>query len=86
MEGKGTFVWPDGRKYEGEYANDKKEGYGIFTFKDGRVYEGEWFDGKQHGKGTYKKNNITREGMWENGERVKWASDDAEKELIETES
>jgi len=26
MEGSGTFSWPDGRKYEGEYVDDKKEG------------------------------------------------------------
>jgi len=26
MEGHGTFSWPDGRKYEGDYADDKKEG------------------------------------------------------------
>jgi hypothetical protein len=42
MHGKGKFTWPDGRKYEGEYINDKKHGFGIFTFKDGRIYEGEW--------------------------------------------
>jgi hypothetical protein len=38
MHGKGTFSWPDGRKYEGEYINDKKHGFGTFTFKDGRIY------------------------------------------------
>jgi hypothetical protein len=30
MEGYGIFTWPDGRKYEGEYIDDKKEGNGIF--------------------------------------------------------
>jgi hypothetical protein len=24
MHGKGVYVWKDGRKYEGEYFNDKK--------------------------------------------------------------
>ncbi|MFS8160219.1 MAG: hypothetical protein ACMG6E_08440 [Candidatus Roizmanbacteria bacterium] len=24
MHGKGIFTWPDGRKYEGEYIEDKK--------------------------------------------------------------
>lgn len=38
MHGKGVFVWPDGRKYEGDYLNDKKHGFGIFQFKDGRLY------------------------------------------------
>jgi hypothetical protein len=30
MEGSGVFKWPDGRRYEGEYVDDKKEGNGIF--------------------------------------------------------
>lgn len=30
MEGKGVFTWSDGRKYEGEYIDDKKHGFGIF--------------------------------------------------------
>jgi len=40
MHGKGVFSWPDGRKYEGEYLEDKKHGYGMFRWNDGRVYEG----------------------------------------------
>ena len=32
MHGKGTISWADGRKYEGEYKDDKKHGYGIFTW------------------------------------------------------
>jgi hypothetical protein len=24
MHGKGTFVWPDGRRYVGEYVSEKK--------------------------------------------------------------
>ena len=44
MHGKGKFTWPDGREYNGEFANDKKEGHGVFAWIDGRVYDGEWFD------------------------------------------
>jgi hypothetical protein len=40
MEGRGVFEWPDGRKYEGEYRDDKKEGKGIFYWPDGRMYDG----------------------------------------------
>ena len=75
MEGKGVFTWLDGRRYEGDYKNDKKEGYGVFTFRDGRVYEGQWKDSKQHGRGIFKKKNIEREGIWEKGERVKWCDE-----------
>jgi hypothetical protein len=46
MNGKGVFTWPDGRKYEGEYSNDKKQGYGEYTWADGRTYKGNWLNGK----------------------------------------
>jgi hypothetical protein len=36
MDGKGTFTWSDGRKYVGQYYNDKKEGQGDFIWPDGR--------------------------------------------------
>jgi hypothetical protein len=32
MDGEGKFTWPDGRIYEGEYKDDKKEGYGTFEW------------------------------------------------------
>jgi hypothetical protein len=30
MNGSGITSWPDGKKYEGEYLDDKKHGQGIF--------------------------------------------------------
>ena len=46
MHGKGVFTWKDGRKYEGEYKDDKKDGYGEFYWPDGRIYKGFWENGK----------------------------------------
>lgn len=46
MEGKGLMIWPDGRKYDGEYKEDKKNGYGTFIWKDGREFKGYWKNGK----------------------------------------
>jgi hypothetical protein len=46
MHGKGIYTWKDGRKYEGEYKNDKKDGYGEYTWIDGRKYAGQWKNGK----------------------------------------
>lgn len=40
MHGKGIFRWPDGRVYEGDYVDDKKEGFGKVIWPDGRIYEG----------------------------------------------
>ena len=46
MNGHGTFTWPDGRTYVGDFVDDKKEGNGNFTWPDGRTYEGGWKNGK----------------------------------------
>lgn len=32
MQGKGTFSFKDGRKYIGEYLEDKKHGQGTFEW------------------------------------------------------
>lgn len=46
MHGKGVFTWSDGRRYEGEYIEDKKQGHGVFFWPDGRKYIGDWYNGK----------------------------------------
>jgi hypothetical protein len=40
MHGKGKYTWPDGRIYDGDYVNDKKEGEGVYSWSDGRQYSG----------------------------------------------
>lgn len=32
MHGKGIFTWKDGKKYEGDYFEDKKHGFGAFIW------------------------------------------------------
>ena len=44
----GIYEWPDGKRYEGEFSDDKRHGNGRFQWKDGKVYEGPWSKGKQH--------------------------------------
>jgi hypothetical protein len=34
-----------GRKYTGEYFEDKKHGLGTYEMADGRKYVGQWKDG-----------------------------------------
>ena len=43
----GVYEWSDGRKYDGQWRNNKMEGYGVFTCPDGRRYEGEYIDDKK---------------------------------------
>ena len=78
MEGIGLYVWNDGRKYEGEYKDDKKHGYGVYIWADGRQYDGYWWKGKQHGVGTYivPKENKVKYGLWEDGKRIEWFTEE----------
>ncbi len=43
--GHGTYVWPDGDRYEGEYRNGRPHGSGVYATASGDRYEGNWTDG-----------------------------------------
>ena len=49
MEGRGIEEWTDGRRYEGDFKNGKKDGEGVFEWPNGVRYIGSWRNGKQHG-------------------------------------
>jgi hypothetical protein len=40
MNGKGTYIWNDGKKYTGELVDGLREGFGKMEYPDGVVYEG----------------------------------------------
>ena len=40
-------------KYEGAYADGKKNGVVKMTYPEGDNYHGEWKDNKMEGEGTY---------------------------------
>ena len=40
--GQGTFTYPDGKKYVGEYKDGKQHGQGAQTLPDGAKYVGEF--------------------------------------------
>ena len=46
MDGKGILEWPDGKKYEGDFKDDKRHGTGEFLWKDRTEYIGPWIKGK----------------------------------------
>jgi len=51
--GKGTYMWPNGCKYDGNYEDGKKRGQGKYTYNLGKsYYEGSWSNGKPNGKGV----------------------------------
>ena len=43
--GLGTHLSPDGKKYEGEWKDDKKHGQETETYPDGSKYVGEFKNG-----------------------------------------
>lgn len=78
MNGIGLFLWPDKKKYLGQYFNDNKSGLGIFIWPDGREYKGEWEKGKQHGRGIFIFSGISQFGEWIEGKRTKWIEDNSD--------
>lgn len=69
MSGKGVMTWPDGKRYEGTFFEDKKHGIGEFHWPNGNIYSGGWQYGKMHGQGTITNINEKRKFNCENGKR-----------------
>ena len=45
-EGKGTFIWEDGRKFVGEWKEGKQHGPGSYTNARAETRKGIWKSGK----------------------------------------
>ena len=69
--GKGVYLYVNGNRYEGDWANDKKNGKGSYTyFTTGEKYEGQWVDGEKHGYGSYSYAYGDKyTGEWKDGEK-----------------
>lgn len=68
---KGTYTYPDGAKYEGEWQNNKRHGRGLWTRPDGMKYEGGWENDKPNGQGTLTlPNGNKRIGLWKEGKLI----------------
>jgi len=69
--GPGTFAYPDGSKYDGNFANGKFDGEGIFSFANGDSYTGSFKENYPDGHGTRKlKTGEEETGKWQQGEFV----------------
>ena len=60
VNGKGTKIWPNGDKYNGDWKNQKPHGLGTFIWVNGTKYIGDWEFGMQNGQGTV---------TWANGDK-----------------
>jgi hypothetical protein len=71
QNGKGTFIYPSGAKYIGDFRNGKVEGMGVCYYTDGSKYSGEWRDRFPEGRGTKTYGDGTkRTGMWRKGKPI----------------
>jgi hypothetical protein len=52
INGSGTYQFPSGNKYTGEFKDRKREGKGVFYFADGDKFDGSW-NNNQKASGTY---------------------------------
>ena len=55
----GTFIFPDGAKYVGEFKDGKPHGQGTMTSSDGTKYVGEFKDGTYKTSSMEDKNNLS---------------------------
>ncbi|MBL7828173.1 MAG: caspase family protein [Saprospiraceae bacterium] len=67
--GAGTFAYPDGSKYEGNFVDGKFDGEGIFYFANGDVYTGHFKENYPDGAGVrVLKDKSEEAGEWRQGE------------------
>ncbi|MCC7504060.1 MAG: caspase family protein [Saprospiraceae bacterium] len=71
INGKGTFAYPSGAKYTGDFRNGEIDGVGVCYYTDGSKYSGEWKNRYPDGKGTKTYSDGTkRTGNWRKGKPV----------------
>jgi hypothetical protein len=70
QSGTGTFAYPDGSKFEGNFVNGKFDGEGTFYFANGDKYVGQFKENYPDGKGTrfVKESGAEETGDWKQGE------------------
>lgn len=69
--GRGTYRYPDGSQYSGDFRNAKMHGQGTYVYAGrGEKYVGEWRNGVINGQGTYYYRSGNRyDGEWRNGRK-----------------
>lgn len=69
--GRGTYRYPDGSEYSGDFRNAKMHGQGTYVYAGrGEKYVGEWRNGIISGQGTYYYRSGNRyDGEWRSGRK-----------------
>jgi hypothetical protein len=71
QNGQGTYRFPDGSEYSGEFRDAKLNGQGAYVYAGrGEKYVGAWRNGVINGQGVYYYRTGNRyEGEWRNGRK-----------------
>ncbi len=68
---KGIYIWSDGKRYLGEFDNEKRmTGLGIIVFPNGTYYFGGLQAGVKHGSGIQIYDDGVFGGEWQNNQRI----------------
>ena len=61
----GTYIWPSGNQYKGDWKNNRQHGFGVALYPRGDKYVGYWKNGKMDGEGIFTlKDGSVLEGVW----------------------
>ena len=79
-EGKGTYAYPDGSKYDGQFRDEMPDGWGTWYYPGGERYIGAFSEGLPHGRGTFFDHNGTETtGEWVEGDYIGQAPSNEDK-------
>jgi len=71
QNGQGTYLYPSGAKYVGNFANGEIHGVGVCYYTDGSKYSGQWEHRYPHGTGTKTFADGNKwTGNWQKGQPV----------------
>ena len=75
VNGDGTYLWSDGRKYVGQWKDDKVNGRGAFSYADGSKFVGQFKAGKLSGQGVFESvSGHKYVGEYQNNKRHGWGT------------
>lgn len=71
VNGQGTYIYPSGAKYIGQFKNGEIHGIGVCYYTNGSHYRGEWAHRYPEGNGikTYSDGTV-RKGLWKKGKPI----------------
>lgn len=66
--GQGSYLWPDGSRYIGDFVGGQQHGRGLLILPDGSSFEGGWRGGRKHGAGVVTHpDGLVERGEWRDG-------------------